>query len=265
MRVRIRRYQFCLMIDTHCHLSYAPLFDQIDAVLQRAMAAGVTSMITIGTRLGDCITCRDLARRYPQIHCAVGIHPHHAGETNEDELAQVVAMFADPLVCAAGEMGLDYHYDFSPREAQQRVFHRQLDAARAADKPLVLHCREANSICLDILREQGGFRGVYHCFTGTMAEAHRILDAGYYVGITGIVTFKNAGYLREIARMVPANRLLIETDAPYLAPEPLRRQKNNEPALIKHTYALIAQERGVSLSELETQMAENARRLFGLS
>lgn len=253
------------MIDTHCHLSYAPLMDQIDAVLERAAAAGVTDMITIGTKLADCITCRDMAGRYRQVHCAVGIHPHHAGEASEEELAHVLAMFADPLVVAAGEMGLDYHYEFSPREAQQRVFRLQLDAARKAGKPLVLHCREANRVCLDILREQGNFRGVYHCFTGTMAEAREILDAGYYIGITGIVTFKNAAYLRDIARMVPADRLLIETDAPYLAPEPQRRQKNNEPALIRHIYALIARERSMSLSDLETQTAANVDRLFGIT
>lgn len=255
------------MIDTHCHLSYAPLLEQIDAVLQRAAAAGVTRMITIGTRLADCIACRDLASRYPQIHCAVGIHPHHAAEASDEELAQVLAMFTDPLVRAAGEMGLDYHYDFSPRDAQQRVFHRQLDAARAegaGGKPLVLHCREANDTCLDILKEHGGFAGVFHCFTGTMAEARRILDAGYYIGITGIITFKNAAYLREIVRIVPADRLLVETDAPYLAPEPHRRQKNNEPALIAHTYAAIAREREVSLDTLESQTAANASRLFGV-
>jgi TatD DNase family protein len=253
------------MIDTHCHLSYAPLLSQLDAVLDRAAASGVTRMITIGTRLADCITCRELAVRYPQIRCAVGIHPHHAGQVTEEELTHVMAMFTDPHVCAAGEMGLDYHYDFSPHDIQQRVFHRQLHAARSAGKPLVLHCREANAVCLDILRGQGHIPGVFHCFTGTMAEARRILDSGYYIGITGIVTFKNAAYLRDIARMMPADRLLIETDAPYLAPEPQRRQKSNEPSLIRHIYALIAQERGVTLGELEAQLDDNARRLFGLN
>lgn len=252
------------MIDTHCHLSYPALLNDLEGVLQRAADAGVTRMITIGTKLADCRSSLELAGRYPQVNCAVGVHPHHAEETGEEELAEVIAMFADPRVSAAGEMGLDYHYEFSPREAQRTVFRRQLDGARQAGRPLVLHCREANDECLAILKEHGGFAGVFHCFTGTMDEAKRILDAGYSIGITGIVTFKNAQYLRDIVRIVPADRLLVETDAPYLAPEPQRRQKNNEPSLIRHTYTAIARERAVSVAVLEGQTAANAVRLFGL-
>lgn len=252
------------MFDTHCHLSYAPLYDQIDAVLQRAADAGVTRMLTVGTRLTEAKTSLELARRYPHIHCAVGVHPHYAAEATADELAEVCGMFADPLVLAVGEMGLDFHYEFSPRDAQQRVFESQLEAAARVGKPLVLHCREAIDPSLAILRNIPTLPGVFHCFTGTMDEAKRVLDAGYYIGITGVVTFKNADVLRDIARMIPADRLLLETDAPYLAPEPVRRQKNNEPALIAHVFRCVALLRGVSVDQLAAETTANAHKLFAI-
>lgn len=252
------------MVDTHCHLSYAPLMNDLDAVLARAAQAGVKHMITIGTRLRDSVVCRDLAAKYPQISCAVGIHPHHAAEATADELDAVMAMFSDPLVIAAGEMGLDYHYEFAPREAQVKAFEAQIAAAVAANKPLVLHCREAIAESLAILKSFGYPRGVMHCYTGTMDEAKVVLDAGYSIGITGIVTFKNADYLRDIAKMVPIDRLLVETDAPYLSPEPHRRQKNCEPALIVHTYRRIAQLRGITEHTLADQVMTNTQNLFGV-
>ncbi len=252
------------MIDTHCHLSYGPLFDQIDAVLQRAQAVGVRHIISIGTRLDDCLRTLDLSRRFAQVSAAVGIHPHYAAEVSDDELERVAAMFSDPDVIAAGEMGLDYHYDFSPRQPQRKAFQRQLAAATASGKPVILHCREAVDDALAILKEAGHVQGVFHCFTGQMDEAIRILDAGYYLGFTGIITFKNTGYLREIVKMVPADRLLIETDAPYLSPEPHRRQKTNEPSLIEYTFRKAAEVRGVSLGELVEQTTANAQRLFSL-
>lgn len=253
------------MIDTHCHLSYAPLLEQIDAVLDRADSAGVRHMLAIGTRLRDCEISRDLASRYPQISCAVGIHPHHAEETSDEELEQVIAMIASESVVAAGEMGLDYHYDFSPRQRQREVFERQLAAAQAAGKPVVLHSRESVDDSLAVLKSAGRVEGVFHCFTGNMGEARRILDAGFYLGFTGIITFKNTGYLREIVQMVPADRLLLETDAPFLAPEPHRRQKNNEPSLIPHTFAKAAEVRGETTERVVEQTTVNAVRLFGLN
>lgn len=252
------------MIDTHCHLSYGPLLEQIEQVIARAGEAGVGHMIAIGTRLNECVVSLELARKYPQITCSLGVHPHHAAECSEEELSQVVGMLGEARVVAAGEMGLDYHYDFAPRAAQLRVFERQIEAARAEGLPLVLHSRESVADCLAILKSHSAARGVFHCFTGTMDEAKHILDAGFHLGFTGIITFKNTQYLRDILAMVPADRLLLETDAPYLAPEPLRRQKNNEPSLIAHTFARAAVVRGVSTEELIATTTANARRLFAL-
>ena len=251
------------MIDTHCHLSYPPLFDRLDDVLAHARAVGVGHLITIGTRLADSLTCRDLAVKYAQISCAVGIHPHHAAETSIADLDQIIAMFADDHVCAAGEMGLDYHYDFSPREQQLTAFERQVAGAKAAGKPVVIHSRESIDDCLAILKSSGTSAGVFHCFTGQVDEARKILDAGFYLGFTGIITFKKSDDLREIVKMVPGDRLLIETDAPYLAPEPFRRQKTNEPSLIVHTFRKAAELRGVSQSDFTAQTSANAARLFG--
>lgn len=251
------------MIDTHCHLTYPQLADQLDGVLQRAEAVGVRRLISIGTRLADSQAALALTHRFSQIHSAAGIHPHHAGELSEGELEQLCAMMADPAVLAAGEMGLDYHYDFAPRADQQRVFETQLSAALAAHKPLVLHCREAIDPCLAILRNHGAIRGVFHCFTGTMDEARRILDAGFYLGFTGIITFKRSDELRQIVQMCPSDRLLLETDAPYLSPEPFRRQKINEPSLIVHTYRLVAQLRQLDLDRLDMITYRNAATLFG--
>lgn len=250
------------MIDTHCHLCYRPLLDQLEQVLTRAREAGVERMITIGTRLEESHISVDLARRYEQIDCAVGIHPHYAAEATDEEHAAICAMFADEHVIACGEMGLDYHYDFCPREAQQRSFERQLDAAKTTGKALVLHSRESVPDCLAMLKNHGGFRGVFHCFTGTADEAKQILNTGYYLGFTGIITFKNTDYLREILRFCPADRLLLETDAPYLAPEPMRRQRVNEPALIRYTYQRAAELRGVSSMELAKTVRNNTNKLF---
>jgi TatD DNase family protein len=221
-------------------------------------------MITIGTRLEESHISIDLARRYDQVDCAVGIHPHYAAEASLDEHAAVCALFADDHVIACGEMGLDYHYDFSPRDAQRRGFEMQLDAARKTGKPLVLHSRESVDDCLAILRSHGGFRGVFHCFTGTEDEARKILDGGYYLGFTGIITFKNTDYLREIIRFCPADRLLLETDAPYLSPEPMRRQKVNEPSLVRYTYQRAAELRQTALAELIQLVQDNANRLLSL-
>jgi TatD DNase family protein len=252
------------MIDSHCHLTYQPLAENLDAVLARAAAAGVQQAICIGTRLADSTAGRDLARRYPNIFATAGIHPHHAAEIAAGELEGVCDLLGDPGIVAAGELGLDYHYEFAPRAAQVPVFERLLDAAVQAGKPLVLHCREAIDDSLAILKTRPFLDGVFHCFTGTLEEARRVLDAGYCLGFTGIVTFKNADYLREIAKFVPADRMLVETDAPYLAPEPFRRQKVNEPALVVHVAARIAAVRGVTAAMVEEQTTQNVRRLFRL-
>lgn len=267
------------MIDTHCHLDDPRLLPRMDEVLERARLAGVTRMITISTDLADSLVSLELCAKYSQLRCALGIHPHNAAGRRAshdlgapaaappppmpEQIAQIAALAANPAVVAMGEMGLDYHYDFSPRLAQREVFRGQLIAYAGLNKPLVLHVREAVDDALAMLGDFGNPRGVFHCFTGTAAEAQRILQRGYYMSFTGVATFKNADWLREIIRQTPLDRLLLETDAPYLAPEPMRKQKVNEPALMVHTAAMVAKLHGMSVAELDRITTANAERLFG--
>jgi TatD DNase family protein len=200
---------------------------------------------------------------HERIGSVVGIHPHHAAEAVAADVAALEALQSQEGVLGMGEMGLDYHYDFSPRERQREVFLWQLEVARRQGRPVVIHCREATEDCLGILRDFGGVAALFHCFTGSMGEAKRILDAGYLLGFTGVLTFKRSEELREVARMAPADRIVVETDSPYLAPEPFRRQKVNEPALVVYTAAVLARVRGVRVEEIERVTTENVRRFFG--
>jgi TatD DNase family protein len=249
------------MIDTHCHLTDPRLRSQLDAVLARAAAAGVR-MITVSTELADARRCIELCRAQPEIRCTVGVHPHKAGEAELGELAELRELQADPSVVALGEMGLDYHYDFSPRARQIDVFQTQLALAAELERPVVIHCREAVDDTLAVLREQPEVPAVFHCFTGTADEANRVLEAGYMLGFTGVVTFRKSDELREAVRRTPPDRLLVETDAPYLSPEPFRRQKVNEPALVVHTAAEVARLKGLSVEELDRITTANAHRFF---
>lgn len=251
------------MIDSHCHLTYTPLASQLEGVLERAAAAGVKRMVTIGTSVADAAKAIELCRGHANIRCAIGIHPHHSAEATAEDLAALPELARQPEVLALGEMGLDYHYDFSPRPRQREIFLHQLELAVRRQRPVVFHCREAIDDCLGILRDYPSLRGVFHCFTGSSAEARRILDAGHLIGLTGVVTFKKSEELREIVRFIPADRLLLETDAPYLAPEPLRRQKVNEPSLLVHTARVIAKLKGVALGELDRQTTEATEGFFG--
>lgn len=251
------------MIDSHCHLTYEQLSSQLDAVLARAQAVGVTRMITIGTSVADSRLGVALCQAREQIRSVVGIHPHHAAEATAADLAALEELQRQPVVLALGEMGLDYHYDFSPRDRQREVFLGQLELARRYHRPLVIHCREAIDDCLAILKDYPDLPALFHCFTGHFDEARRILDAGFLLGFTGVLTFKRSDELREVARMAPADRIVLETDSPYLAPEPLRRQKVNEPALIVHTARVLAQVRGTSVEEIDRVTSENVARFFG--
>jgi TatD DNase family protein len=249
------------MIDTHCHLTDPRLHGQLDAVLARAADAGVR-MITVSTDLADARRCVELCRMVPDLRCTVGVHPHKAGEVEPGQLAELRELQADPSVVALGEMGLDYHYDFSPRPRQIEVFQIQLALAAELDRPVVIHCREAVDDTLAVLREQPNVPAVFHCFTGTPAEADRVLEAGYMIGFTGVVTFRKSDALREAVKRTPPDRLLVETDAPYLSPEPFRRQKVNEPALVVHTAAEVARLKGMSVEELDRITTANAHRFF---
>jgi len=251
------------MIDTHCHLTDPRLEAHLPDILNRAAAAGVSRIITIGTELNDDRRCVELCRGRENIRCVVGVHPNYVAPIDERDLAQLREIQADPSVVALGEMGLDYHYGKDTRIKQAAFFRFQLQLATEVNKPVVIHCREAVADCLAIMRDFPRVRAVFHSFTGTLAESEKIVDTGYFLGFTGIVTFKNAGELREVVRLTPVDRLFVETDGPYLSPEPMRRQKVNEPALVMHTARLVAEIKGLSVEELDAAMTRNVGQFFG--
>jgi TatD DNase family protein len=232
-------------------------------ILFTPAVAGVKRMITIGTDLADAQRAVELCRRHENIRCAIGIHPHHSAQAADEDVAWLRAIQQAPVVVALGEMGLDYHYDFSPRDRQAEIFTAQLELAQELNRPIVIHNREATDDCLAIMKNFPKVRAVFHCFTGSAAEARKILNQGYLLGFTGIVTYKKSDELREVATFTPADRILVETDSPYLSPEPVRKQKVNEPSLVMHTAQVVADLRGISLEELDRITTENVSRHFG--
>jgi TatD DNase family protein len=251
------------MIDSHCHLTDPRLGSQLADVLERARAAGVGRMVTIGTDLADAEQAIALCRQHDNVRCAIGIHPNYTHEADLSDLPKLRELQSDPSVLALGEMGLDYHHKFSPRERQLAFFEPQLQMAKELGRPVVIHSREATDDTLAVMRQFPTVRAVFHCFTGTPGEARKILDAGYYLGFTGAATFKNADGVREAVALTPTDRLLVETDAPYLTPEPMRKQKTNEPALVVHVAAAVAKVKGLSVEEVDRLTTENVGRLFG--
>ncbi|QOJ03886.1 MAG: TatD family hydrolase [Planctomycetia bacterium] len=253
------------LIDSHCHLTYEGLVERIDHVIESARTAGVDEFVTISTDLRDAARAQALAERRPCIHVVSGIHPHQAAQAEQDWEPALEAIVRRPDVYAVGEMGLDYHYDFSDRVSQVRVFEGQLALAERVNKPVVVHCREAHDDVMAMLANFPRVRSVvFHCFTGTLAQAEQIWSRGYWLSLTGVVTFKRSDELREVARIMPADRLMVETDSPYLSPEPVRSVRPNEPAHLAYTAACIARARGISLEALTHTSAENTRRFFGL-
>jgi TatD DNase family protein len=255
------------LIDSHCHLD-SPEFDtDRDEVVARALEAGVEQMVAIGTGSGppDLEAGIRLADRYPQFYATVGIHPHDAAKATDPDFQRLAELLSHPKVVALGEIGLDYHYDFSPRETQTSVFIRQMEIAAAAKKPIVIHTREAwddTAALLEQYWKPHGMGGIMHCFSGGPAEARRALDLGFYLSFGGIVTFPKALDLQAAAKEAPVDRILVETDSPYLAPVP-KRGKRNEPALVVHTARKLADLRGQSLEEVSLVTTENFRRLMG--
>ena len=255
------------LVDTHAHLHFPEFAEDLDAVLARARAAGVRAMVTIGTDRDTNPAAVALAERHPEIYATVGIHPHDAAAATEadfDALERLARGCAK--VVALGEMGLDFFRNLSPRDAQERAFRRQIALARALRKPIVVHCRDAHDETLQILAgervdETGG---VMHCFSGDVEVARRSLDLGLLISLAGPVTYKNARALPEVARFVPEDRLVVETDCPYLPPHPHRGQRN-EPAHVAITAARVAELRGTDPDALGEALTRNAARLFHLS
>jgi len=253
-----------MLIDSHCHLDYLARDGDLDDVVARARAAGVGTMITICTKLSEFESVRAIAERYDDIYCSVGVHPHEADAEGQGDTERLRALAGHPKVVGIGETGLDYYYEHASRDRQRSSFHAHIAAARETGLPLIVHSREADDDTAAILQEehgQGAFPGVIHCFTAGPALARTALALGLYISISGIVTFRKAEELRDIVRDIPLDRLLIETDAPYLAPEP-KRGKRNEPAFVAYTAAAVAKINDISIKELERVTGDNTRRLF---
>ena len=253
-----------MLIDSHCHLDFPDFASELDAVVSRAKMAGVDRMITISTRVDKFASIRAIAEKYDNVFCTVGTHPHQAHEEREATVEELLSLASHPKCVGIGEAGLDYHYDRAPRDTAARVFRTQIAAARASGLPLVIHSRDADDDMAMILRRemgQGAFKAVLHCFTSSRALAETGLELGLHVSFSGVVTFKNSQELRDIARDVPMDRLLVETDAPFLAPIP-HRGRRNEPAFVRDTAKVLAQAKGVSLEVLAAATSANVLRLF---
>lgn len=254
--------------DTHAHLDGPAFADDRDAVFERAHQAGITDLVLIGASDGfesNLAALKLASTPRPQLHFSLGIHPHDAAKVADDAVARVAELAEDPRVVAVGETGLDYYYDNSPRREQQAMFRDFIGVARQLRKPLVIHTRDAEEDTLAILAEENArdVGGIIHCFSGTAELAKGALDLGFYISFSGILTFKKSEEIRDVARWMPRDRTLVETDCPYLAPVP-HRGKRNEPAYVLHTAAQLAELWNLSLEEVQQTTGENATRVFGL-
>ena len=253
-----------MLVDSHCHLDFPDLAGEVDAVVARARAAGISRIVTISTRVKRHAQVLAIAEKFPDVFCSVGTHPHHSDEEMDIDAAKLIAISRHPKVVAIGEAGLDYFRNNSPPETQAAGLRQHIEAARETKLPLVIHSRDCDADMAAILREESGkgaFSAVLHCFTGGRDLAFTAIELGHYVSFTGILTFKNSDALREIAAALPADRILVETDAPYLAPLPFRG-KRNEPSYVVETAKVLAQTRGVSPDVIAQQTTENFFRLF---
>ena len=253
------------LIDSHCHLGFKGMSEEEAEIIQRARDAGVTPLVNVesDSTLESNLEAVALTERHDDVYTVVGSHPHDAQEMTDDVFEGIRALGRHPKVVAFGEAGLDYHYDRSPRDVQRDLFRKWLVAAREEGLPVVIHTRDAEQDTLDILRAEGvGLTGVViHCFTGSLEFAKACIELGCYISIPGIVTFKNAEEVREVAKFVPDSKILVETDSPFLTPVPYRG-KRNEPAFVTHTAEFVASLRGVSLDTLAAQTVRNTRRFF---
>lgn len=253
-----------MLVDSHCHLDFPDFADDLDAIVARAEAAGIGRFVTISTRVRRIESLLAIAARFPNVYCSVGTHPHNADEEDGITPDELIALTKHPKVVALGEAGLDNFYKDGSPEAQERGFRAHIAAARATGLPLVVHTREADEACGRILEDEiakGPFKAVLHCYTGGRELAMKAVSLGLSVSFTGILTFKNSQAIRDIAAELPADRIMVETDAPYLAPGKFRG-KRNEPSFVTETARVLAETRGVSLDEIAQQTTENFFRLF---
>jgi TatD DNase family protein len=254
------------LVDSHCHLDDEQFDADREAVIERAWKAGIERILAIGTGNGppDLEAGIRLAETHPGIFASVGVHPHDASKAKPETYQKLEELLSHPKVLAVGEIGLDYHYDFSPRVVQRAVFSEQIGLACDAGKPIIIHTREAWEDTMELLRENSrasGMRGIFHCYSGGVEELRQVLDLGFYVSFAGVVTFSKALRVQEAARATPLDRILVETDAPYLAPVP-RRGKRNEPAFVIETARKVAELKGIAVEELASASTANFMRLL---
>ena len=253
-----------MLVDHHCHLDFPQFAEDLDGVIERAKAADVRTLVTISTRIRDAARYRAIAERFKDVYFSVGTHPHNAHEELDVSLGELVKLTEHEKCVSVGEAGLDYHYQNSPVEAQEQGFRLHIAAARETGLPLEIHARDADDDTARILEEEfdrGPFPAVLHCYTGGRDLAMRAVALGLYVSFSGVVTFKTAQALRDLAAQLPLDRILVETDAPYLAPVPFRG-KTNEPSFVAHTAEVVAKERDISPGELARATSENFFRLY---
>ena len=253
-----------MLVDSHCHLDFPDFADDLDAIVKRAETAGVSRIVTISTRVRKLDGLLKITDRFSNVFCSVGTHPHNADEEDGITADELIALTKHPKVVALGEAGLDNHYTDGSPAAQERGFRAHIAAARATGLPLVIHTREADERCGEILDEEiakGPFKAVLHCYTGGRELAMKAIDLGLSISFTGILTFKNSQSIRDIAAELPADRIMVETDAPYLAPGKYRG-KRNEPSFVTETVRVLSETRGVSVEEISRQTTENFFRLF---
>jgi TatD DNase family protein len=254
------------LVDTHCHLTFESLASTVEQVLERSIAAGVTRWITVGTGIEDSIKAVELANRYDNLYAAIGIHPHDAKDADKDSLVQLQELAQSNKVVAIGETGLDFHYNFSKQQTQQNVFIEHLKLAYHLNLPVIIHSRNAFEKTIEILDQFGSEhrKMVFHCFSGNAEQAKKIVDKGFFISYTGVVTFKNAKTIRESVKVTPIERMMLETDCPYMSPEPMRKQKINEPALMVHTAKLLADVKTEKLENLAQITTNTAIEFFNL-
>jgi len=252
-----------MFFDTHAHYCDKRFNDDRDELLGTMLDAGISLILNSGSSLGSSKLSLELADRFSFIYASVGIHPHDAKSMSDGTVAELEVLLSHPKAVAVGEIGLDYHYDFSPRDVQEKRFREQMELARRLSKPVIIHEREALRDTLDMIREYNDLIGVLHCFSGSWETAKTVLDMGWYLSFTGVITFKNARRSLEVLKKIPADRIMLETDCPYLAPDPMRGRRNSS-LYLPYIAKKVAEVRGISVDEVATLTMENGKRFFGI-